>query len=38
MRQSRDWLISNRETATRWIESSEDLPAEWKAELLTKKP
>jgi len=38
MRQSRDWLISNREAATRWIESSEDLPAEWKAELLTKKP
>lgn len=34
--QGRDWLFSNREAATRWIESSEDLPAEWKAELLKK--
>lgn len=34
--QGRDWLSSNREAATRWIESSEDLPAEWKAELLKK--
>lgn len=34
--QGRDWLFSNREAATRWIESSKDLPAEWKAELLKK--
>jgi len=38
LRQGRDWLSSNREAATRWIELSESLPAEWKAELLTKKP
>ena len=38
MRQGRYWLISDREAATRWIESSESLPAEWKAELLTKQP
>jgi hypothetical protein len=36
MQQSRYWLFSDREAATRWIESSEDLPAEWKAELLKK--
>jgi len=38
LRQGRDWLSSNREAATRWIESSKDLPGEWKEELLKRMP
>jgi len=34
MQQARYWLNADRAAATRWIEASETLPEEWKAELL----
>jgi len=34
LRQGRNWLNADRAAATRWIESSEALPEEWKAQLL----
>lgn len=38
MDQGRRWLNADREAATRWIETSTALPAEWKAELLKPAP
>lgn len=35
--QGRRWLNADRETATKWIQSSETLPEEWRAELLKAK-
>jgi len=34
LQQGRYWLNADRATATRWIEASETLPEEWKAQLL----
>jgi hypothetical protein len=35
--QGRRWLNADREAATRWIQTSETLPEEWRAELLKVK-
>lgn len=37
LEQGRRWLKADRESATQWIQSHENLPAEWKAELLKPK-
>jgi len=35
--QGRRWLNADREAATKWIQSSETLPEEWRTELLKEK-